>query len=105
MVANLTALNEFRRDRRDHAAAAMGAAHGGREVADGGELRSIGMKLHVVASFLFARTWAGGSCASWQARDTLVKVSWPERQTFVKQNDIEILLRKIRQLTEFVASI
>jgi hypothetical protein len=56
VVPNLAALDEFRRDRRDHQVTALRATNRGRKGADGGELRPIFVKLHVTVSLLSPRS-------------------------------------------------
>jgi hypothetical protein len=76
MMADFTTLDKFRRDRRHHQVVAVRTARGGGKGAE--EFRPAVMKIHVTASF-FSLSVPVGSCASWQRRDGLMKLWWPER--------------------------
>src|SRR5262245_48167234 len=78
VVANLAALDKFRRDRRDHHVPTLWALRGSRETADSGELRPKFMKLHITVS-CFSRSTRLRRGTSWQGRDALMKLWWPGR--------------------------
>ena len=79
MMADFTTLDEFGRDRCNHDITAVRAAHGCGKGTDSGELRPIFMKLHVTASFCSPVHAVLINDASWQGRDALMKLWWPDR--------------------------
>src|SRR4029078_3366578 len=79
VVSNLAAFDEFRGHRCDHHVPTMRALRRSRKTADSGELRPKVMKLHIMASCESSPRCPLGSDASWQRRDALMKLSWPDR--------------------------
>jgi hypothetical protein len=79
MMADFTTFDEFGRNRSHHDVAAVRAAHRRSKGTDSGELRPIFMKLHVTASYFSPVHAALSNGASWQGRDALMKLWWPDR--------------------------